>query len=456
MSSFSPDDAAERLRASLGPLVIFPGDPEYDVARSPWNTAVDQRPFAVARPASADEVAAVVRAAVAAGLRVAPQSAGHAAAALADTDLADVVLVSLARLRGVTVDAEAGVVRVAGGTLWGEVIAETAPHGLTALHGSAGDVSVAGYALSGGVSFYGRRHGLAANAIRAVTLVTADGRQVTVDAGSEPELFWAVRGGAGAFGIAVSLDVALLPYADVFAGMLLWDASHAGEVARAWAAWTATAPESATTSLRIMHFPPIPELPPFLRGRSVVAIDGAILEADDEASDLLAPLRALAPELDTFGRIPVAEMLGLHMDPPQPTPGYSATAMLSSLPAEAADAFVEAAMSARPMVSELRHVGGAIARPLVGGGAVSSIEGDYLLGSVSVVPTPEALAPARTATAAVIGALGAWRAPSLALTFLDGGGVDPRPGFGASADRLAELKRSYDPADVFVAAHPVT
>ena len=166
-----------------------------------------------------------MRAAGAAGLRVAPQSTGHGAGALADTDLSNVVLVSLARLRGVTVDPVARTARVLGGTHWNDVLAAAAPHGLTGMHGSAGDVSVAGYALSGGLSFYGRAHGLAVNSVHAVTLVTAAGALVTATADENSDLFWAVRGGSGAFGIVVSLEIDLLPYADVFAGMLLWDAS---------------------------------------------------------------------------------------------------------------------------------------------------------------------------------------------------------------------------------------
>src|SRR5690606_18792808 len=135
-------------------------------------------PFAVARPESAEDVVAVVRAAVEAGLRVAPQSTGHGAGALSGTDLSDAVIVSLAGMRGATVDLAARTARVLGGSQWHDVLEASAPHGLTAMHGSAGDVSVAGYGLSGGLSFYGRRHGLAVNTVREVQLVTADGSLV--------------------------------------------------------------------------------------------------------------------------------------------------------------------------------------------------------------------------------------------------------------------------------------
>ena len=261
-----PLAAAEYLRAALGSRVVLPGEEEYDTVRRPWNLAIDQRPFAVARPTSAEDVVDIVRAAVATGLRVAPQSTGHAAGALADTDLSQTILLWMGGLRGVTVNAENRTARVLGGSHWNDVLAEAAPLGLTALHGSAGDVSVVGYTLSGGLSFYARAHGLAVGSVRSVTMVTADGRLVTASATENAELFWAVRGGSGAFGVIVSLEIDLLPYADVFAGMLLWDLPHAARVSHAWREWTMTAPESATTALRILHFPPDPALPPLGRG----------------------------------------------------------------------------------------------------------------------------------------------------------------------------------------------
>lgn len=449
------DERRDTLRELLGDRILLAGDDGYDVARVPWNLAIDQRPFAVARPESAEDVVDVVRAATAAGLRVAPQSTGHGAGALADTDLSDAVLVSLANLRGVTVHPEAQSARVLGGSTWNDVLAEAAPWGLTALHGSAGDVGVVGYTLSGGLSFYTRLHGLAVNSVRAVQIVTADGRITRASDLDNRELFWAVRGGSGAFGIVVSLEIDLLPYAEVFAGMMLWDASHADAVVHAWADWTASAPESASTSLRVMHFPPMPDLPPFLSGRSVVVIDGIILEADAAADALLEPLRALAPEMDTFARIPSAAVVEMHMDPPEPAPAFSAGAMLSGFPADAATAYVAAATTTPGLfLAELRHVGGAAARRPENAGAIGSVEGDYLLAGIAMVPAPEFADGALAAAHGVVEAMSAWHAPALALTFIDGG-VERTLGFGSAQARLRELKRLYDPENMFAAGQPV-
>ncbi|UUT36481.1 FAD-binding protein [Microbacterium elymi] len=259
MTLLTSDEAAQPLRDALGTRVLFAADAGYDAARTAWNLAVDQRPFAVALPETEAEVAAVVAAAAASGLRVTAQSTGHGAGALRGADLSGTVIVSLRGLRGVDVDPAARTATVRGSTAWHDLLPVAAEHGLTGLHGSAADISVIGYTLTGGISFYGRRHGLATNTVRAARVVTADGSILTASATENPDLFWALRGGAGAFGVVVELEIDLLPIADVFAGMLLWDGARAVEVAQAWAQWTASAPESATTALRIMHFPPIPE-----------------------------------------------------------------------------------------------------------------------------------------------------------------------------------------------------
>lgn len=434
----------------------LPGDPGYDAARTPWNLAVDQRPAAVAVPTSVEQVVAVVRAATAAGLRIAPQSTGHGAGPLTDIALDDVVLLRLSQFTGVTVDPDARTVRVLGGTLWQDVLAATAAHGATASHGSAPDVAVAGYLLSGGLSFYGRTHGLAANAVRAFDVVLHDGTVAHASATENPELFWALRGGGGNLGVVVAIELELLPYADVFAGMLLWDRARAAEVVPAWVEWTKTAPESATTSLRVMSFPPLPELPPFLSGRDIVVIDGAILESDTDAADLLAPLRALRPEVDTFGRIPAHALVQVHMDPPAPTPTVGDHSVLGPLDAEAVAVFlaqVGDGTAAGLMFAELRHLGGAIARPDADGGALSHVPGEYALLCVAMAPTPQAAVAGKAAGFAVVRSLAPWSLPHLVATFAENRVDSGRLFDGADSARLSQVRDRVAPGSVFVANH---
>ncbi|MGC3955757.1 MAG: FAD-binding oxidoreductase [Propionicimonas sp.] len=220
----------------------------------PWAVHVDQRPAAVSVPRNAQEVTDVVRAAATVGLRIAPQSSGHGAGPFLGRDLSDVVLIRLHEFTGVSIDPHRQQARVLGGTLWQEVIEASAEHGLAALHGSSPDVAVAGYTLGGGLSWYGRQHGLAAHHLRAVELVLPDGRLVRADADHDADLFWAVKGGGGNFGIATALEFDLLPIADAYAGMLLWPAERAREVVQCWTEWTRSAPDQVTTSLRLMSF----------------------------------------------------------------------------------------------------------------------------------------------------------------------------------------------------------
>ena len=454
MTITTPTPSADTLRGLCE--VHLPGDPGYDAVRMPWALSVDQRPAAVALPTTVDEVVEVVRAAGAAGLRVAPQSTGHGAGPLAEIPMSDVVIVRMSQLTGVSVDAEARTARVTGGTIWQDVVTAASVHGLTAMHGSAPDVAVVGYALSGGHSFYGRTHGVAANSVRAVEIVTADGSLLRADATENADLFWAVRGGGGNFGVVVAIEIDLLPYADVYAGMLLWERDRAPEVVRAWVEWTRSVPESVTTSMRVMSFPPIPELPPFLSGRDLVVIDGAVLESDERAAELLAPLRALAPEMDTFGRIPAAGLTAIHMDPPEPTPAVSDHCVLREVTEETIAALlaqVGPGTSSGLLFAELRQLGGAFSRPSPTGGALSHLAGEYLVFCLAIAPFPEAAVAGQAAATATVAALAPWSQASRVPTFTENR-VDTSSLFDGEAwARLSHLRDQADPGRLFLANH---
>ncbi|WP_211349424.1 FAD-binding oxidoreductase [Micromonospora pisi] len=377
---------AERDLSSLRGLasggVHLRGDEDYDRARTTWALAVDLRPAAVAFPLNAEEVTAVVRAAAAAGLRVAPLGTGHNAHPLGD--LSDSVLMRMSGMTGITIDADARQARVEAGVVWSSVVEAAGAHGLAALHGSSPDAGVVGYLLGGGVSWYARSLGLATNSLTAVELVTADGSLVRVDAEHHPDLFWAVRGGGGAnFGVVTAIEFTLYPIETAYAGMLVWDLRDAHQVLSRWAQWAADAPDAVTTSYRHLHFPPIPEIPEPFRGRQLVVIDGAVLGDDAEAERLLAPLRNLGPEMDTFARVPAASLIRMHMDPEQPVPGGGRSSLLDELPPAAVDRLVEVAGADSGnslfLMAELRQLGGALGRPQPGAGATAMLDGRFQL-----------------------------------------------------------------------------
>ncbi|HET7823461.1 MAG TPA: FAD-binding oxidoreductase [Ornithinibacter sp.] len=449
---------AAALRGLCGGAVHLPGDEGYDSARMPWNVAVDQRPAAVALPRTVDDVRDVVRAASAAGLRVAPQSTGHGAGPLVEGRLDDVVIVRTSAMAAVSVDPAARIARAEGGALWQDVVDAVAPHGLAALHGSSPDVAVAGYSLGGGLGWYARTLGLATNSVTAVELVTADGALVRADAHQHQDLFWALRGGGGSFGVVTAIEFRLYEIADVYAGMLLWDRERAPEVVRAWAHWSATAPDEVTTSMRVMSFPPIPELPEFLRGRQVVVIDGAVLADDPTAQSMLAPLRALQPEIDTFARVPSASLTRLHMDPEGPTPAVAAGTVLARFPEEAVAAYlaeVGPGSTTTLLSAELRQLGGALGRPHPGAGALPRLEGAYAGFFVAMAPTAQLAAQGQADAERLVAALAPWSSEQTLLNFTEQR-TDTSAAYGAEAwARLRALRAAVDPHELFVANHPV-
>ena len=228
-------------------------DANWNLERGAYNLLVDQQPVGIAVPQNADEVSDVVRSAAADGKRVAAQCTGHNAIPLGS--LADTVLLRTAGLGGVQIDADAGTARAGAGALWGDLVSQASEQGLAALHGSAPNVGITGYTLGGGVSFYGRKHGLACNRVTAIEVVTAGGAQLRVDAENEPDLFWALRGGGGSFGVVTACEFDLLPMREILAGALLFPAEQASEVLQGWREWTAGAPEEMTSVGRLMNFP---------------------------------------------------------------------------------------------------------------------------------------------------------------------------------------------------------
>ena len=454
----SPATRAEALRGLCGGAVHLPGDPGYDLASMAWNVAVPQRPAAVAVPRDAADVAEVVRACAAAGLRVGPQSTGHNAGPLAARGLDDVVIVRMSGMTGVSIDPVSRTARVVGGTLWQDVVEAAAEHGLAALHGSSPDVAVAGYSLGGGMGWYARALGLATNSLTAVELVTAGGDLVRADAHQHPELFWALRGGGGSFGVVTAMEFRLYEIEDAYAGFLLWDRERADEVVRAWARWSATAPDAVTTSLRVMSFPPMPELPDFLRGRQLVVIDGAVLGNDELAQHLIAPLRALSPEMDTFARVPAASLSRLHMDPEGPTPAVSGHTMLAGLPDEAIDAVlaqVGHGCTTSLLAAEFRQLGGALGRPHPGAGALPQLDGAYAAFFVAIAATPEMGAAGQADAHRLVEALEPWTTGSPVLNFSEEP-VDTRRAYAPDTfERLRAIRTVVDPRGLFAANHPV-
>lgn len=446
-----PTADAEALRGLAGGAVHLPGDPLYDEARMPWNLQVDERPAAVAYPAEPDEVARIVRAAAAAGLRVAPQGTGHGAPPLAGR-LGDAVLLRTSAMTGLRVDAARRTARADAGVLWGDVIARAAKVGLAARHMSSPGVGVVGSSLGGGVSWYARQHGLQCSAITAVELVLADGTFVRATDDQDPDLLWAARGGGGGFGVVTSLEFDLLPVRNVYAGMLAWDWRHARRVLAAWGEWAEEAPESVTSVARLFQVPDDEWLPSQLRGRRLVMIDAVALGDAEVGARALAPLRALRPELDTFEQIPAADVAHLQLDPQEPTAVYANSVLVHGLPADAVEALDAAAgpgSGSNLLFVELRHLGGALARPAPRGGALDHLDGAFLVLGVGL-DVGTGWSAVRQDALRVLESLAPWTSSASYLSMAYEAAA--RRGWSAASyDRLLRIRRSVDPDGLFVA-----
>lgn len=438
--------------------IATPADADWDQARMAWNLAVDQQPSAVALVESADDVVRVVRFAAENGLRVTSQGSGHGAASLRIPE--DTILVKTERMRGIEVDAGAQTARVEAGVLSLELVEAAAAHGLSSLPGSSPDVCVTGFTLGGGLSWLGRRYGFACNRLRAVELVTADGEARTVDAENEPDLFWALRGGGGDYGVVTALRVSLVPLADIYAGALLFPAEVGADGVRAYRDWAASVSDDVTSIVRFLRPPDIPDVPEFLRGKAVLTIDAACIGDQAAGEAAIAPLREIGePILDTFGQIPPPGLCKIHMDPEQPVPGLGHHRALRELSDEAIDAFVGVAGpdSGTPLLlTELRQLGGALGRPDPDGGALSHLDAGWVMYGVGMVMSPEMGEAVGAGLDRMHEAMEPWGADGGYFNFAD------RPCDTDAilppdvCSRLADVKRKYDPDGRVFGNHAVS
>jgi UDP-N-acetylenolpyruvoylglucosamine reductase len=449
--------AAEALRGRIAGDFVTPADSGWDEARVAWNLLIDQQPAAVALPESADDVAEIVRFARANGYGIAGQTTGHNAGPLA-ARLGNTILVKTERLKGVEIDAVGRRARVGSGTVWLEVTEPAAKHGLAPLAGSSPDVGVSGYTLGGGISWMARRYGLSTNNVVAIEVVTADGEIVRADHVNHPDLFWAMRGGGGNFGVITAIELVLHPVAELYAGWLIYPIERSAEILKAWREWTDTVPEEVTSVGRILQLPPIPDIPEPLRGARIVVVEAAMIMDEAEGSKLLEPLRALGPYMDTFATIPSDGLSHLHQDPPHPVPGIGDHVLMSDLTPEAIDAAVEVAGadSGSPLLSvEFRHLGGELSRRRPENGATAFINGRFIMFAVGLTMDNAMVTAVGAHLPIVTKALAPYDSGSEYLNFAEHSTEPERIWPTDVLARLREVKAEYDPDDMFRSNHPV-
>ena len=445
------------LSEALTGAVVLPDDPRWDDARSAFNLLLDQRPAAVAFPVDECDVAAAVKYARRAGLRVAPQATAHNQGPLGEME--NTLLLNVSRLQEVHVDAGARRVRVGAGVKWDRVAPRLSAHGLAGLHGSSPDVGIAGYSLGGGMGWLARKHGLQSNAVTALELVTADGTLVRADHEHHADLFWALRGGGGNFGVVTAIEFEVHPVDELYAGALFFPFERSSEVLHAWSALLPSLPDELMSWASLIHFPPIPEVPAYARGRSFAVVMAAFLGSEAEGRELLRPLRDLGPERDSLAIVPPVVLGDLAMDPLDPLPFHLSSRLMDGLPPRTVDALVGAVgpdSGRGPALTMLqfRHMGGALARETPDAGARATLPGEVSMTALGVVPDAHADREVRSAIEDVQAAVArhdAGQYPNFVEEKADASAF-------FSADtwaRLRDVKARYDGGDLFAGNHHV-
>ncbi|SEF52181.1 FAD/FMN-containing dehydrogenase [Thermomonospora echinospora] len=445
--------AVRELR-DAGLRVLLPGDNGYDTARQPWRRLVEHRPALIAEAAGSREVQAVVRAAGAHGLPITVQSTGHGAVRACDGGL----LLRTSAMNGVRVDPARRTVRVGAGAVWGDVVTAAAPFGLAPLSGSSPTVGVVGYTLGGGTGWMSRRHGYAADGVLGAEVVTADGEMLTVRGDEHPDLLWAMRGGGGGFALVTALELPLYPVGPIYAGMAVFGFDRAAQVLARYREWAPEEPDESNTAITMMRMPPSPELPEPLRGRRVLALRVFYLGEADDAERMLAPLReaAGAPLVDGLRPIAYADTSTLLRPPPPPSAIEERLELLDDLPGDAVDAMIGVVEDGGPVAAvDVRHWGGAMARPPEGAGPAGHRDVPFSAMFGAEAERPEQVDAVRSAVRDAAARIGPYTTGGTFLNFL----TDPDRTAAAFTPqdyrRLAEVKKRYDPANLFAGNHVV-
>jgi FAD/FMN-containing dehydrogenase len=439
---------AAHLRAQLTGAVIGPEDPGYDEARAVFLRSIDRRPAAIVQPRDTAEAAAVVALAAEHGFELAVRSGGHSSAGHGTSDGG--IVLDLVRLDTLEVDTAAGIATVGTGLTAGAVTTALGDHGLAVPFGDAGPVGVGGLTLGGGIGYLVRRHGLTIDSLIGAEVVTADGRVLHVDATHHPDLFWALRGGGGNFGVATSFRLRLHPVASVTGGMLLLPAT--ARTLTGFVAAAAAAPDDLSAIANVVAAPPLPFVPAERHGRPMIATMIVHAGAASDADGALAPFRELAP--------PFADMIATKPYPELFTgegPGGPPHAVVRTFFSDALDVDGAAELLARLEQSsattaavQLRVLGGAAARVDASETAFAH-RGRLLLANVAALYESACETPLQEAwadeTAATLrrGDDGAY------VNFLGAeGDARVRAAYpGATWERLVAVKRRYDPQNLF-------
>jgi FAD/FMN-containing dehydrogenase len=446
--------AIQTLRTRLRGPLLEPGDEGYDAARKVWNGLIDRYPALIARPLEEDDVARAIEFARGQHLPLAVRGGGHSVAGFGTNDGG--LVIDLALMKGLTVDAAARTARAQPGLTWSEFDQATQAHGLATTGGLVSTTGLAGLTLGGGIGWLMRQHGLTVDNLLAAELVTADGRRVSASAAENPELFWGLRGGGGNFGVVTSFTFRLHPVGPlVFGGALFYPVEQAAQLLRYYRDWVTGLPEELTSMVAFLTAPPAPFVPAALQGTPMVAVALCYTGPIDRGPELVAPLRAaMPPAIDLAGPLPYLALQSMFDESaPHGILSYWKTEYLPALNDNLIEVLVEQArrMPAPFAAVHIHHVEGAVRRAPGGATAYAHRDAPFVLNIVGLWMDPAQTEASQQWVRSFWQAIRPFGTGGGYLNFLgDEGEERVRGAYGETTyARLVELKRRYDPTNLF-------
>ena len=452
------NDDIHALSAAVSGIVAVPDSPEFAEETFAFNAATVHRPDVVLGAADAQDISAGVKWAAERRLPVSVQSTGHGAESAVDGGL----LITTRRLQEVQIDPVERTARVGAGVKWRTVLEASVPHGLIGLHGSSTDVGVVGYTVGGGLPVLGRAHGFAADHVRSMEVVTADGALRRIDAEAEAELFALMCGGKGNFGIVTALEFNLFPLENFYGGGIIYPGADASAVLTAFRKWLPTLPDEASPSISLLRLPDMEFVPQPLRGQFVVHMPFAFLGNREDGDALLAPMRAVStPLMDTAGPMDYLDVDQVYMDPADPLPFTDAGALLKEFGEEAAGELLRLAGDGTDcplLMIEIRPLGGALSRGGVLPDAVSGRDAAFLLFLLGL-KLPPVLPAVTESIHAILAAMAPYSTGYTLVNFHGEPGDEAdraRAWSPAVYERMRAAKSSYDPGNLLRFGHAIT
>ena len=442
----------DQLKAAFVGSVITPADADYDKVRRGYNLSIDHHPALVLVPQSAQDVVAGVRFARDNGLGIAILSTGHGQQSSVGEDA---VLFVTSQMRGVDIDPAARTARAEAGVLWEQVINAGGKYGLAPLNGSSPHVGVVGYTLGGGIGWLARKYGLAADSVRSIELVTSDGELRHASPSENSDLFWALLGGNGNFGVVTAIEFSLHPVEKIYGGSLIYPAELARDALRFYRNWVATVPDELTSSIIIVKFPNAPVVPEPLRGKIQVIVRAVYVGDASEGAQWVQPwLDWNAPLQNTFTELPYTEIGVVSSDPTDPAAVSGSNELLDNLSDEAIDVIVRYATNPESplLLNEIRHGGGAMRRVAKNANAIGSHDVEFYLQMGGRTPTPEVYNAVQTYFRRYRADLKPYTNGSIYPNFHSNSDAPSRVKdayLPEAYERLVALKQKYDPQNAF-------